>query len=67
MADAVHALVLPGDRHGTAMEALKDKFGLKPGAAVTPGLLKVTFSAVASRKIRMHAKTNALSGPWKWV
>ena len=51
---------MPGDSHVTAMEAIKDEFGLRTSAATTPGLLKVIFVAMASRKIR-STKTS-----WAW-
>ena len=40
MANKVHRddIVLPGDRHVTAMEALKDEFGLRTSPTTTPGL-----------------------------
>ena len=46
----------PGDSHVTAMEAIKDEFGLRMSATMTPGLLKVMFAAIACRKIRMQQR-----------
>ena len=43
MANEVKRDVLPGDSHVTAMESIKDEFGLKTSATITPGLLKVMF------------------------
>jgi len=40
-ANEVHKDMLPGDSHVTAMESIKDEFGLKASATTTPGLLKV--------------------------
>ena len=58
MANEVHKDVLPGDSHNivTAMEAIKHEFGLKTSATTTPGLLKVMFSAIASRKVRIQRR-----------
>ena len=41
MDNEVHRDVLPGDSHVTAMEAIKDEFGLRASATTTPGLLKL--------------------------
>ena len=54
MANEVHRDVLPGDSHVTAMEPFKDDVGLRTSATTTPGLLKVMFVAMASRKIRVQ-------------
>ena len=56
MANEVHRDVLPGDSHVTAMRSFKDEFGLKTSATTTPGLLKVMFVAMASRKIRVQRR-----------
>ena len=56
MANEVHRDVLPGDSHVTAMESFKDEFGLRTSATTTPGLLKVMFVAMASRKIRVQRR-----------
>ena len=39
MTNEVHNDVLQGDSHVTAMESIKDGFGLKTSATTTPGLL----------------------------
>ena len=56
MTNKVHKDVLPGNSHVTAMEAIKDEFGLRTSATTTPGLLKVMFVAMASRKIRVQQR-----------
>ena len=56
MANEVHRDVLPGDSHATAMESFKDEIGLRTSATTTPGLLKVMFVAMASRKIRVQRR-----------
>ena len=56
MANEVHKGVLPGDSHVTAMESIKDEFGLKMSATTTPGLLKVMFAAIASRNVRVQRR-----------
>ena len=56
MANEVHKDVLPGDSHVTAMESIKDEFGLKTSATTTPGLLKVVFAAIASRNVRVQRR-----------
>ena len=62
MANEVHRDVLPGDSHVTAMEPFKDEFGLWTSATTTPGLLKVTFVAMASQKIRVALYFTEASG-----
>jgi hypothetical protein len=56
MSNEVHRDVLPGDSHVAATESLKDEFGLKTSATTTPGLLKVMFVSMASRKIRVQRR-----------
>ena len=56
MANEVHKDALPGDDHVTAMEPIKDEFGLKTSATMTPGLLKVLFLAMASRNVRVQRR-----------
>ena len=56
MANEVHKDVLPGDSHVTAMESIKDEFGLKASATAVPGLLKVMFLAMASRNVRVQRR-----------
>ena len=56
MANEVHKDVLPGDSHVTAMEALKDEFGVRTSATTTPGVLKIMFVTIACRKIRMQRR-----------
>ena len=56
MANEVHRDVLPGDSHVTAMESIKDEFGLRTSATTTPGLLKVMFLAMASRSVRVQRR-----------
>ena len=56
MANEVHRDVLPGDSHVTAMESIKDEFGLRTSATTTPGLLKVMFLATASRSVRVQRR-----------
>ena len=56
IANEVHKDVLPCDSHATAMEAIKDKFGLSTSATTTPGLLKIMFADIACRKIRMQRR-----------
>ena len=56
MANEVHRDVLPGDSHVTAMKSFKGEFGLSTKATTTPGLLKVMFVAMASRKIRVQRR-----------
>ena len=60
MANEVHRDVLPGDSHVTAMESFKDEIGLKTSATTTPGLLKVMFVAMASRKIRVQRRLRGI-------
>ena len=48
--------VLPGDSPVTAMEDIKDEFGLRTSATTTPGLLKMMFAAIACRKIRIQRR-----------
>ena len=62
MANKVNRDVLPGDSHDivTAMEAIKDEFSLRTSATTTPGLLKVVFVAMASRKIRVQRRLPGL-------
>ena len=54
MSNEVHRDVLPGDSHVTAMESIKDEFGLRTSATTTPGSLKVMFLAMASRSVRVQ-------------
>ena len=56
MANEVHRDVLPGDSHVTAMESIKDEFGLRTSATTTPGLLKVMFLAMACRSVRVQRR-----------
>ena len=49
-------IVLPGDSHVTAMESIKDDFGLKTSATTTPVLLKVTLAAIASQHVRVQRR-----------
>ena len=56
MANEVHKDVLPGDSHVTAMESIKDEFGLETSATTAPGLLKVMFLAMASRSVRVQQR-----------
>ena len=56
MANKVHKDVLPGDSHETAIESIKDTFGLKTRATTTPGLLKVMFVAMSSMNVRVQRR-----------
>ena len=60
MANEVHKNVLPGDSHVIAMGSIKDEFGLTTSATTTPGLLKVMFLAMASRRFHEHDKDQRL-------
>ena len=66
MANEVHKddIVLPGDSHVTAMEAIKDEFGLRASDTTTLGLLKVTFAAVDCQKIRMQRRFLVVPRTW---
>ena len=56
MANEVHNDVLPTDSHVTAMESIKDEFGLKTSATTTPGLLNVMFLVMADRNVRVQRR-----------
>ena len=58
MANEVHRddSVLPGHSHVSATESIEGKFGLRTSATMTPGLLKVMFVAMASRKVRVQQR-----------
>ena len=60
MANEVHKDVLPGHSHATAMEAIKDKFGLRMSSTTAPGLLKVIFEAAACREMRIQRQLSRL-------
>ena len=51
MANEEHRDVLPCDGYVTAMESFKDEFGLRTSATTAPGLTKVMFVAMTSRKM----------------
>ena len=58
MTNEVHKDVLPGDSHDivTAIESIKDEFGVKTSAATAPGLLKVMLLAMTSRNVRVKRR-----------
>ena len=66
MANEVHRYVLRGASHVTAMEAIKDGFGLMTSAPMTPGLIKITFAAIVCRNIRMQRRLLGL-GTAHWA
>ena len=56
MANEVHKDVLPDDINVTAMESIKDEFGLKTSAMTTPGLITVLFLAMDSLNVRVQRR-----------
>ena len=56
MANEVHKDVLPGYRHATSTESIKDEFGLRTSATTAPGLLKIMFLAIACREMRIQRR-----------